>query len=128
MCGENDKTSENGSQSEGSPPHVRGKLDKQIAAFEERGITPACAGKTNYINNGFQVLRDHPRMCGENVSRPQFLRASMGSPPHVRGKRTVAYISISFNGITPACAGKTLSILQVYQSKWDHPRMCGENV
>ena len=52
----------------GSPPRVRGK-GFVVAVFRMRkGITPACAGKSEerLINN--IALRDHPRVCGEKHS------------------------------------------------------------
>ena len=30
------------------------------------------------------------------------------------------------SGITPAYAGKSLTILILYTDRWDHPRVCGE--
>ena len=47
-------------------------------------------------------------MCGEKKFGSNAARATMGSPPHVRGK---AY---------PALRG--------FSEKWDHPRMCGEKM
>ena len=49
-----------------------------------------------------------------------------GSPPHVRGKAPPG-VDISQNTrITPACAGKRVTIYLVATPNWDHPRMCGE--
>ena len=50
-----------------------------------------------------------------------------GSPPQVRGKHTdVVAREVDF-GITPAGAGKTLSICIGDSLLRDHPRRCGEN-
>ena len=46
MCGEKDKAKEMGATTKGSPPRVRGKGDGVPCADWQRGITPACAGKS----------------------------------------------------------------------------------
>ena len=51
----------------GSPPRVRGKLDKNIEEETKFGITPACAGKTLKRMYLLSWLEDHPRVCGENA-------------------------------------------------------------
>ena len=33
----------------------------------ERGITPACAGKTVSWNSWAVYLQDHPRVCGKDM-------------------------------------------------------------
>ena len=51
----------------------------------------------------------------------------MGSPPRVRGKRSVS-LSLELDlGITPAGAGKTQLVRIELIFLWDHPRGCGEN-
>ena len=50
----------------------------------------------------------------------------MGSPPRVRGKVELALEDVNTEGITPACAGKSMiSNLPTHHSR-DHPRVCGE--
>ena len=71
------------------------------------GITPACAGKTLIQIRSYQLARDHPRVCGENVFTVAAGSSVMGSPPRVRGKRRVLVDFDEPAGITPACAGKT---------------------
>ena len=66
-------------------------------------------------------------MCGENVLESLVKRLMGGSPPHVRGKRMMARVSIMTRGITPACAGKTFTFGAKVGGIRDHPRMCGEN-
>ena len=51
---------------QGSPPHARGRRLPRIRVDEILGITPACAGKTNYANKRITVDGDHPRMRGED--------------------------------------------------------------
>ena len=49
-----------------------------------------------------------------------------GSPPHARGKAIPPHILIYQPGITPACAGKSMSIFFHSLAGRDHPRMRGE--
>ena len=50
-----------------------------------------------------------------------------GSPPRMRGKLSVYFCKLYFNGITPADAGKTQTADDVHGADRDHPRGCGEN-
>ena len=90
----------------GSPPRVRGKGRCGRVRQPERGITPACAGKSPTAELRAGCCRDHPRVCGEkgpgSVNRP-FVR---GSPPRVRGKVVRLCMATGLRRITPACAGK----------------------
>ena len=47
-------------------------------------------------------------MCGENVDDDDKLKNEAGSPPRVRGKPRRVVSAAGAEGITPACAGKTL--------------------
>ena len=91
----------------GSPPQVRGKPPDFLLIFQNLGITPAGAGKTQ---SGFMTqdeVRDHPRRCGENRETEAESLQPTGSPPQVRGKLPVI-LPLTFGGrITPAGAGKT---------------------
>ena len=49
MCGENRFNSAQDRRHPGSPPHVR--------------------GKPKTLRRYFNAIRDHPRMCGENLSQ-----------------------------------------------------------
>ena len=49
MCGENVLIYHGLFMCLGSPPRVRGKLDAQHARACANRITPACAGKTDYV-------------------------------------------------------------------------------
>ena len=70
----------------GSPPQVRGKLDRYAPDAFDVGITPAGAGKTISSSVHCKPQRDHPRRCGENFIVLLAEQAEMGSPPQVRGK------------------------------------------
>ena len=112
----------------GSPPHARGKgplIGEQLIVT---GITPACAGKRRigYASNYF--IEDHPRMRGEKPTPGRAPSTTIGSPPHARGKAVTRRQTVAGAGITPACAGKSPSIIAPQLPQRDHPRMRGEKV
>ena len=65
-CGENISPHSLSTTSPGSPPRMRGKQGQARRPRDRRGITPAHAGKTVFVDNGRHYIRDHPRACGEN--------------------------------------------------------------
>ena len=65
-------------------------------------------------------------MCGEKVHTDFPGDGQLGSPPHVRGKARPACFHLRNLRITPACAGKSLSVALTFGLSGDHPRMCGE--
>ena len=89
-------------------------------------ITPACAGKRRLSAKTASRSRDHPRVCGEKLVQFVHFRCPKGSPPRVRGKDPDAERGCERGGITPACAGKSLTIPKLTTRSWDHPRVCGE--
>ena len=110
----------------GSPPRVRGKVVVTLYTTGEKGITPACAGKSVAVGHWAPLARDHPRVCGEKPCVARALSAAVGSPPRVRGKAFALNVCINSPGITPACAGKSMAQSWRLIAKWDHPRVCGE--
>ena len=108
VCGENSKFPSVLFCNTGSPPRVRGKPTFPLTSFSLFGITPACAGKTTSLADSLKPPRDHPRVCGENLQFCKALRSQQGSPPRVRGKRYTVVNERKEDGITPACAGKTV--------------------
>ena len=110
----------------GSPPRVRGKAHHLLNDISHVGITPACAGKRLYDIRRTILTEDHPRVCGEKIQQNLDVDFSQGSPPRVRGKVNVYYMSVDGNGITPACAGKSWENVIYWDTDRDHPRVCGE--
>ena len=106
---------------------MRGKLAGLMSPAAVVRITPACAGKTYYMGLWAGEIRDHPRVCGENMRIEWECLILEGSPPRVRGKRFFQTSHKPAMGITPACAGKTLKIKMLLTKARDHPRVCGEN-
>ena len=68
-CGENRDAEKNIQTLTGSPPRMRGKRNRETCAEQHAGITPADAGKTGFGQDGWWIILDHPRGCGENPSR-----------------------------------------------------------
>ena len=110
----------------GSPPHARGKAKQAHGCSCPPGITPARAGKRHCSSRTMRRTWDHPRVRGEKCI-PTVLRCSRsGSPPRVRGKAAQPRPVGRYDGITPACAGKSdRSPCRLWRSQ-DHPRACGE--
>ena len=92
----------------------------------ETGITPACAGKRQERLSHGKNRRDHPRVCGEKQRPSIYPRPLPGSPPRVRGKVIRGLATRITSGITPACAGKSVSRGHAPPAGRDHPRVCGE--
>ena len=53
----------------GSPPRMRGKLSEEDSLGNDKGITPAHAGKTFFAGVNGVSAWDHPRACGENTKK-----------------------------------------------------------
>ena len=106
---------------------MRGKhCSRHLCRLQIR-ITPADAGKTGVSTIDITPSTDHPRGCGENSMGSKTFRGYIGSPPRMRGKPGHTYTATSYGRITPADAGKTLSLHVVSRGVQDHPRGCGEN-
>ena len=114
------------SQTSGSPPLVRGKVDLDSEALLVHRITPACAGKRKAQASVCPLGWDHPRLCGEKGDRRISEVDSMGSPPLVRGKAAMQTIKGQYLRITPACARKRRQRRRYSAARRDHPRLRGE--
>ena len=106
-CGENRNPLRRVGNKNGSPPRMRGKPSREEVTFFFPRITPADAGKTIKDKKGCYSQQDHPRGCGENLYLQTYRQGRKGSPPRMRGKRSVLIMLMSMRGITPADAGKT---------------------
>ena len=72
-------------------------------------IPPAYAGKRVFSDAYDNLLKDHPRLCGEKAYYVHHVRTDSGSPPPMRGKAKCGSDNVSVQGITPAYAGKSRS-------------------
>ena len=128
MCGKDRHTKKCQKASPGSPPHVRERQKYHQCKPDVPGITPACAGKTWSRLRWATMTRDHPRMCGKDKQRRCHGSGTSGSPPHVRERLHAMRVYVQVPGITPACAGKTMSTSLMRRPSRDHPRMCGKDI
>ena len=64
MCGYYFTPTVTPSTTTGSPPRVRVLQKKAIRSVVESGITPACAGTTDFAQKRLNYFWDHPRVCG----------------------------------------------------------------
>ena len=72
--------------SDGSPPPMRGKAQAAVWTELSIRITPAYAGKSGGEKECQPCTRDHPRLCGEKLSKFLLDMLPQGSPPPMRGK------------------------------------------
>ena len=126
VCGEKSTPPTIVTPPRGSPPRVRGKGNLLKVLVPLGRITPACAGKRKRACCAFDILQDHPRVCGEKRAFAQAVAARHGSPPRVRGKVRLERRSVVYARITPACAGKRPLPTTPTRNTRDHPRVCGE--
>ena len=126
MCGEKERWPAIRTASLGSPPRVRGKVKNATGIDAFSGITPACAGKRFVWFGLTPDGQDHPRVCGEKSKTLRGLMHFLGSPPRVRGKDDPCFSFRDNLGITPACAGKSVRLVEMFLRHGDHPRVCGE--
>ena len=93
-----------------SPPRMRGKDGVNDSAQAVTGITPACGGKSLFCFTAAVPIQDHPRVCGEKFLAVYGATALSGSPPRMRGKGLMDAELSNAVGITPAYAGKSLTL------------------
>ena len=95
---------------EGSPPHGRGKEQRQLRFVDRVGIIPAWAGKSKNCSGHCSAPPDHPRVGGEKTENITPSIYEQGSPPHRRGKDHGVAVAEGVEGITPAHAGKSIGL------------------
>ena len=90
-------------------------------------FTPAYAGKISRTSDPQPTAWVHPRIRGEDFSRPRKALLRTGSPPHTRGRSVYKQLRRDLTGFTPAYAGKMQrSRLYLYAARV-HPRIRGED-
>ena len=105
---------------------MRGTKSITHGSSTDPRITPACAGNSSFMRAKSSAIKDHPRVCGEQimgVSRPT---VEKGSPPRVRGTEERRMKPDKEARITPACAGNSGCWGNATFPGKDHPRVCGE--
>ena len=111
----------------GSSPRGRGKLMRDLEAWEGYGLIPARAGKTGGLPGEVGAIRAHPRAGGENGEDASSATPNFGSSPRGRGKRSQGAEQCFRVGLIPARAGKTQQADHVLHLVRAHPRAGGEN-
>ena len=113
---------------QGSSPRMRGTRRAGACGSDRPGIIPAYAGNTGRNVGNHELPRDHPRVCGEHVSRAWRIILLRGSSPRMRGTHGGEQLALVVFGIIPAYAGNTH--VRHWRCRWqgDHPRVCGEHV
>ena len=112
----------------GSSPRVRGAGRVRRGRECPHGIIPACAGSSHRRCNQRGMARDHPRVCGEQLTVAVTVVPVEGSSPRVRGAAEVNGLRDKRVGIIPACAGSRSCRGPPRALAWDHPRVCGEQL
>ena len=69
----------------GSSPRMRGTPVQRRSEHHQRRIIPAHAGNTANTSHTSASAGDHPRACGEHLSRPCTMARFQGSSPRMRG-------------------------------------------
>ena len=111
VCGENAAFKALDALDEGSSPRVRGKLASDGSHYIRHRLIPACAGKTQARGVEKCSVWAHPRVCGENHPSQGGRARRWGSSPRVRGKLGKRRLNVLGEGLIPACAGKTQSLI-----------------
>ena len=111
----------------GSSPRMRGTPNGSIQSADYAGIIPAYAGNTLHKILGGELVRDHPRVCGEHAHRYGRNAQRKGSSPRMRGTPSAIDYFRSNRGIIPAYAGNTGVLFEFVALARDHPRVCGEH-
>ena len=91
------------------------------------GIIPADAGNTSSASMVMNVLKDHPRGCGEHLRAACLEESPAGSSPRMRGTRRDKRRKRDRFRIIPADAGNTARCHACEGQGRDHPRGCGEH-
>ena len=107
---------------------MRGRVCRQGCTCPGSGITPAYAGKRTLAQRMPLCLKDHPRVCGEEVVGFRPAIKISGSPPRMRGRAQRQKMALISRRITPAYAGKRVRHAHQGAANQDHPRVCGEEV
>ena len=125
-CGEQSKCFKTCFKGLGSPPRMRGTGSRSATEAAQVRITPADAGNSVGLLGYRSPCADHPRGCGEQLSRVTVKIGGVGSPPRMRGTASVARSKAISRRITPADAGNRYQEGRNPCSGSDHPRGCGE--
>ena len=127
-CGEHLSSSRSYLLKGGSSPRMRGAPTHKGRQRAKARIIPADAGSTYTNTEGRDMLKDHPRGCGEHWQTGCSQASSPGSSPRMRGALMIPPRYALFVRIIPADAGSTSRTAWSRAVRRDHPRGCGEHI
>ena len=127
VCGEHFEGVEQGVESVGSSPRMRGT--RSIGDADERAFRfiPAYAGNTATDMASGRSKSVHPRVCGEHPAAHRIRKAKPGSSPRMRGTQECLDNNLATERFIPAYAGNTVGIVIRHGCVPVHPRVCGEH-
>ena len=128
VCGEHQPIGRKFHPITGSSPRMRGTRNLAGECDGDIGIIPAYAGNTGNTHTSTQQDRDHPRVCGEHMTRDSCPPIWLGSSPRMRGTPCRPSPASGAPGIIPAYAGNTKFEVPAACARRDHPRVCGEHI
>ncbi len=112
----------------GTPPRRRGGQPPLAPRPRWSRNTPASAGRTEQAPAGASAAPEHPRVGGEDISRPISAGSESGTPPRRRGGLPPIVLDHRPHRNTPASAGRTMPSSGAARSSSEHPRVGGEDV
>ena len=110
----------------GSSPLSRGIRVMFPSDHPDSRIIPALAGNTARLVLPRSGPPDHPRSRGEYGINGAVQQGDSGSSPLSRGIPRAGLLTSPGQGIIPALAGNTWSVLAICGTRGDHPRSRGE--
>ena len=111
----------------GSPPRARGHQPDVNCVRVIPGLTPACAGTSPGTDVADRAVGAHPRVRGDITPARVVAEQSAGSPPRARGHHADDRGRDRHHGLTPACAGTSVSAEAVMPTGGGaHPRVRGD--
>ena len=105
---------------------MRGEASESASPRCSAGIIPAGTGRSHRRHHARLLAGDHPRGCGEKKEAFEKGVAGTGSSPRVRGEAEWSGVAFAKDGIIPAGAGRSASVVASARTRTDHPRGCGE--
>ena len=110
----------------GLPPRGRGRVRRCEMADGNTRITPAWAGKSQFVKGLLRQDRDYPRVGGEEEQLTATEYVEEGLPPRGRGRDSQIADKTLKPRITPAWAGKRGAVCSPCPRWGDYPRVGGE--
>ncbi len=127
MRGRRARTWRTRSTSPDHPRRVRGRRGQGVECVVGFRTTPACAGTTKRRGLRAEGTWDHPRMRGDDISKPGVNHSPQGPPLREQGRLVVRDRDVLAPWTTPAGAGNTPGACCCRRSASDHPRGRGEH-